>query len=217
MGGKRAVIFDLDGTLLDTLTDIAGSMNVVLASFGFPLHERDAYLAFVGGGIDVLAYRALPDDRRDEPTVARAVAMMREEYAGRWSDTSQPYPGIPELLDELARKGILLAVLSNKLESFTRTMVEALLGSWNFFQVRGLEFGRPRKPDPSQAIAIAQDMRLDPEQILFTGDSDIDIQTALKAGMFPVGVLWGYQSRQQLISGGAEALIEKPGDLLGYV
>ncbi len=217
MGSKRAIIFDLDGTLLDTLSDIADSMNEVLARFGLPLHERDTYPAFVGGGIDVLVYRALPEDRRDEATVFRAVAAMKEEYARRWSDTSRPYPGVPKLLDKLTHKGIILAVLSNKLESFTKTMVKALLGSWNFFQVRGLEFGRSRKPDPSQAIAIAQDMHLDPEQIIFAGDSDVDIQTALRAGMFPVGVLWGYQSRQQLISSGAGVLIEKPEDLLGYI
>lgn len=217
MNNKRAVIFDLDGTLLDTLTDIAGSMNGVLARMGFPLHERDDYTAFVGGGIDVLAYRALPEDRRDESTVSRAVAAMREEYARRWSDTSRPYPGIPELLDELSHREILLAVLSNKLESFTKTMVKALLGSWEFSHVRGLEFGRPRKPDPLQATAIARDMHLDPDRIIFTGDSDVDIETALRAGMFPVGVLWGYQSRQQLASSGAEALIERPEELLGYL
>lgn len=217
MPGKRAVIFDLDGTLLDTLTDIANSMNNVLDRFGYPPHERDTYLSFVGDGIDVLAIRALPDDKRDEATVSEVVSSMREEYTKRWSETSRPFPGVAELLDDLTERGMLLAVLSNKLDSFTKIMVNSLLGQWKFFQVRGLEFDKTRKPDPRQALEIAQDMHLEPERIVFVGDSDIDIQTAKRAGMVPVGVLWGYQSREKLITSGAEILISQPMDLVAHI
>jgi phosphoglycolate phosphatase len=213
----RAVIFDLDGTLLDTITDIADSMNRVLVAHGLPVHDRRAYLDFVGAGMDVLVRRALPTGSDHDVLVPVLLSAMREEYAKSWHDDSKPFPGIPELLDALAAMGIPFCVLSNKIESFTREMVADLLGKWTFFEVRGLDFDRPRKPDPAQALEMAALMGINPGEIWFVGDSDVDMETARRAGMVPVGVLWGYQDRPRLLSGGAVIVIEKPGDLLEHL
>jgi len=209
------VIFDLDGTLLDTLTDIADAMNEVLARHGFPVHTYSAYRTMIGAGLDVLARRAVPQDRRDNGTVSRVVAAMREEYGRRWSLTSRPYPGVPEMLTLLTGRGIPFSVLSNKLDSFAKQMVSALLSGWNFFEVRGLVQGLPRKPDPHMALEMADSLGLFAEQVIFVGDSDIDMETAVRAGMAPVGVLWGYQTPERLTSSGASALLSSPRELLG--
>ncbi|HQG30332.1 MAG TPA: HAD family hydrolase [Deltaproteobacteria bacterium] len=217
MQRDRAVIFDLDGTLLDTLGDIADSMNTVLGRSGLPPHTRETYLSFIGEGMDVLVRRALPEDMRDEKTVSRFVLSMREEYDRRWAQTSQPYQGVPELLSLLTEKGIPFAVLSNKLDSFTKIMVERFLGAWRFFDVRGLIFGMPRKPDPALALEIASDMKILPARIFFVGDSDIDVKTALNAGMTPVGVSWGYQSVDRLTASGAKTILARPQELLDHL
>ncbi|HON37258.1 MAG TPA: HAD family hydrolase [Deltaproteobacteria bacterium] len=217
MKNKKAVIFDLDGTLLDTLTDIADSMNEVLARYGFPVHDYGAYRTMIGAGMDVLARRAVPEDRRDDETVSRVAAAMREEYDRRWSLTSRPYPGVPEMLTLLTERGIPFSVLSNKLDSFAKQMVSALLGDWNFFEVRGLVQGLPRKPDPHIALEMADSLGLPAEQVIFVGDSDIDMETAVRAGMVPVGVLWGYQTPERLTSAGAFALLSSPRELLGIL
>lgn len=217
MRGKKAVIFDLDGTLLDTLTDIADSMNEALSRHGFPPHDCDEYRLMVGDGIDVLARRAVPRERRDDETVSGVVAAMRDVYGRRWAATSRPYPGIPEMLTGLTGRKIPFAVLSNKLDSFTKLMVKSILGDWSFFQVRGLVPGLPRKPDPRAALEIAQDMQLQPGDMIFVGDSDIDMETGSRAGMMPVGVSWGYQTSGRLVSRGASLLLESPPDLLKYL
>jgi phosphoglycolate phosphatase len=214
---KKAVIFDLDGTLLDTIVDIADSMNRVLAHNGFPVHDRAAYLNFVGAGMDVLVHRALPVGADYAELVPRLLTSMREEYASHWRDSSKPFPGIPQLLDALAAMDIPCCVLSNKIDSFTREMVAALLGEWKFFEVRGLEFDKPRKPEPAQALEMATGMGIAPGEIFFVGDSDVDMETGRRAGMVPVGVLWGYQDRQRLVTGGARIIIENPGEFLEHL
>jgi phosphoglycolate phosphatase len=214
---KKAVIFDLDGTLLDTITDIADSMNRVLAHHGLPIHDLSAYLGFVGAGMDVLVRRALPAGADCEELVPKLLASMKVEYAAHWRDASRPYPGVPELLEVLASRGLPFCVLSNKLHTFTCEMVSALLGRWDFFEVRGLDFGKPRKPDPAQALDMAALLGLRPGEIFFVGDSDVDMETGRRAGMTPVGVLWGYQTRARLVSGGAEFLIEEPRELLEHL
>lgn len=214
---KKAVIFDLDGTLLDTITDIADAMNRVLAAHGFPVHDRKSYFDFVGAGMDVLVRRALPAGSDHDALVPGLLTCMREEYSRSWREASKPFPGIPGLLDALASRGIPSCVLSNKIESFTRDMVDALLGKWTFFEVRGLDFDKPRKPDPAQALEMAVLMGLEPGEIVFVGDSDVDMQTARRAGMFPVGVMWGYQDRERLVKGGAGVIIEKPEELLEHL
>lgn len=210
----KAVIFDLDGTLLDTIGDIVDSMNAVLTDRGCPVHSVDAYKRFIGDGLDVMVRRSLPETMRDEGTVRTCVEAMRKEYGQRWSYTSRPFKDIPELLDGLMAMDIKISVFSNKLDVFTKEMVSVLLGAWQFHTVLGLNDDIPRKPDPSGALAIARAMHVEPGECIFVGDSNIDMETALRAGMRPVGVLWGYQDRDRLISGGAKDLLSDPLDLL---
>lgn len=214
--GERfeAAIFDLDGTLLDSLGDLADSMNAVLRGSGLPEHPRAAYKRFVGEGVQVLAQRALPPGQRDDETVARTVAAMLEEYQHRWDATSAPYPGVPELLDALTARGLQLAMLSNKPEAFTRRIAERFFGRWPFAAVRGARPDVPKKPDPTAARAIATQLDVAPDQILFVGDTAIDMRTATAARMFPVGVLWGFRGVEELRGAGARALIAEPAALL---
>lgn len=213
-GAFEAVIFDMDGTLLDTLEEIADAMNAALASLGYPPHDYPAYRAYVGNGMDVLARRALPESDCDDATVASCLEAMRAIYGEHYAYQSRPYPGIPPLLDELTRRGISLNILSNKPDDFTRQMTTKLLSQWRFDLVRGIIPGRPRKPDPAPALAIAAALGIEPGRIVFMGDSSIDMHTANSAGMFPVGVLWGFRTKAELIESGAKLLIEQPDQLL---
>jgi phosphoglycolate phosphatase len=213
----RAVIFDMDGTLLDTIADLADSMNAVLNSLGFPTHPLSSYRAFVGDGIEVLVMKSLPEGRRTEQIIAQSVKAMKEEYSLRWSVKSRPFPGIPELLDGLTEKGMALSILSNKLDSFTKAMAASLLPHWKFAEVRGLSPDIPRKPDPAGARICAERMGVDPGHCIFVGDSAIDMETAGRAGMTAIGVLWGYQDKQLLMDHGAKILLDDPGDLLRHI
>lgn len=210
----QAVIFDLDGTLIDSLQDIADSMNAVLRALGLPAHPTDAYRMFVGDGVEWLVRRALPDAHRSPDEVREITARVVEEYSRRWKATTRPYAGIPELLDELTARGIRLAILSNKPHAATRAAVEEFLSPWRFEAVQGAESGFPRKPDPAGALAIAQAMHLSVEAFAYLGDTDTDMRTATAAGMFPFGVLWGFRDAENLRSAGARTLLEHPLDLL---
>jgi phosphoglycolate phosphatase len=210
----NAVLFDLDGTLLDTLEDLADSMNNVLNRFGFPGHAVEAYKYFVGDGMENLARRALPENHRDEATVARCVAAMREEYGTRWAEKTHPYQGIPELLDALTARGIKMAVLSNKPDDFTKVIVTRLLPHWRFELVVGARPSMPKKPDPAAAVELAERLGIPPRGFLYLGDTNTDMQTAGAAGMYPVGVLWGFRTADELTASGAKVLIEHPTDLL---
>lgn len=210
----QAVLFDLDGTLLDSIDDLADAMNDALGQFGFPGHPTDAYRYFVGEGVEELAARALPEGRRDPATLIQCVQRMRAIYRSRWNVKTHPYPGIPELLDGLAERGLTLTVLSNKPDEFTRAMVDHYFGAWPFARVAGQKDGIPRKPDPAGALEIAKHLQIAPERFLYLGDTDTDMKTARAAGMFAGGVLWGFRGAEELLANGAEILIESPVDLL---
>lgn len=210
----EAVLFDLDGTLLDTIEDLTDSMNEALKRLGFPVHDSEACKMFVGDGVEKFALRALPKNRRDEVTVARCVTGMREVYSKRWAQKTRPYDGIPELLDNLTRREIKLAVLSNKPHDSTQEMVTKLLSKWRFDPVVGARPSVPRKPDPTLALHIAQQLRVAPETFLYLGDTGTDMRTARGAGMFPVGALWGYRTAKELKSTGADVLVAHPSEVL---
>ena len=210
----RAVVFDLDGTLLDTLRDLAESVNSVLSRSGFPEHSLEAYRQFVGDGVEELARRVLPEGHRDEATITRILAGVREEYRQRWPNHTRPYEGIPELLDALTARRIKKAIVTNKPDDSTRIMVARLLPRWEFDVIVGATAGLPRKPDPKGAIEAARRLHLSPGAILYVGDSDIDMKTANAAGMYAVGVLWGFRPADELIRNGAKVLISKPLELL---
>jgi phosphoglycolate phosphatase len=210
----RAVLFDLDGTLLNTLEDITGSVNKALSRLGFPQHELEAYKYFIGDGREALAVRALPDHHRDAATVAKLVARIDEEYAKNWADNTRPYEGVPELLDALTSRGIQMAILSNKPHDFTELMVSRLLPRGRFQPVVGAQPSVPKKPDPSAALGIAKRLDVQPREFLHVGDSDVDMKTATAAGMHAVGALWGFRTADELLSSGAKMLIENPAALL---
>lgn len=213
----QAVIFDLDGTLLDTLEDIANSVNSTLARYSFPTHGLDAYRYFVGDGVTMLVSRALPAEKRNDHIIADCVGAFRENYDRNWNSNTSPYDGIPELLDALTAKHVKMAILSNKPDDFTQRCVHELLPNWNFEMVLGLRHGIPPKPDPSGAYEIAENLGITPAHILYLGDSSVDMKTAVRAGMFPIGVLWGFRPLDELREHGAAAIIERPMELLDYL
>lgn len=211
---KTAVIFDLDGTLLDTLDDLADSMNAVLADGGWPSHPARAYRYFVGDGMPTLVRRALPIGHRDGATAAAALEAMRLEYGRRWDGRTRIYDGVSEMLDALLERGAQLAVLSNKPDDFTRLTVERLLARWTFAAVQGLRADVPRKPDPAGVRQMAAAMGWEPGHCLYVGDSSTDMVTARRAGMFAVGVTWGFRDREELVASGAEAVVDLPAQVL---
>lgn len=160
----KAVLFDLDGTLLDTIDDLADSMNSVLERFGFPEHGIDKYKYFVGDGMDILVRRSLPVSCNDESLIARCISAMKEEYSLRWAEKTRPYDGIPELLDALSASGVKLSILSNKPHEPTVVVVSKMLADWKFENVAGVRDGVPRKPDPAAAISIAESLGIAPDE-----------------------------------------------------
>jgi len=211
------ILFDLDGTLLDTLDDIASATNRALRSHGYPEHETAGYRLMVGWGIRRLVEAALPAGARQEAmveTLAREVSDFLREHP---VVETRPYPGIPALLAELSRKGLRLVILSNKPDELTRLVVSTLLGEKQFDAVQGARPDLPRKPDPTAALLLAEQVGIAPEQMLFLGDSDVDMQTATAARMYPVGAGWGFRTPEELTRNGARAVIDKPGDLLSLL
>ncbi len=211
---SHAVIFDLDGTLLDSLADLAAATNEALAALGYPTHPAAAYRRMIGGGIELLARRALPGAVRDERAVAACVTRVREAYDRRWAETTRPFSGIPELLTRLSELGIPMAVLSNKPHDFTTLAVSRLLAPWHFATVLGAKSDLATKPDPAGALRITHELGLVPGVVAFLGDSDVDMQAARGAGMLAVGALWGFRDADELAQAGAQALIAQPHDLL---
>jgi len=209
----RGVIFDLDGTLVDSLGDIAAAMNRTLASAGFPTHPLDAYRDFVGDGVQKLAERALPAFAQGES--ASLVTAYQEDYAQHLVESSTPYPGIPTLLDALSARGIPMMVLSNKPDLATQQLVEALLGRWHFRRVAGERPGIPRKPDPTAALSLAEEVDLSPKDVSFIGDTLVDIGCARAAGMRPLGVLWGFRAKEVAASG--VTTVRRPEELISLL
>jgi phosphoglycolate phosphatase len=209
-----AVMFDLDGTLLYTLKDVADAMNESLTHFGCPTHPVDAYKYFIGDSVEVEAFRALPESARDKETIKKVAHYSEEIYDKIWNKTTKPYPGIPELLTELQRRGIPMVVFSNKNHRFTKVIIEKLLSQWQFKIVQGAVPDVPLKPDTTMALKLIKRLNLSPEQILYLGDTNTDMQTAAKSGMLAVGVLWGYRQADELLKSGAKVLISNPAEIL---
>lgn len=210
----RAVLFDLDGTLLDTIADLADAMNAALRAMGHPTHDLAACKYFVGDGLRTYALRALPEAARDDAAVDRCCEIFRAEYAKNWAVKTRPFDGIGELLDALADRGLTMTVLSNKPDDFTKMMVRNMLGRWAFPIVRGVGPDGVKKPDPAGALAIAEQLDVPPASFLYLGDTSTDMKTANAAGMFAVGATWGFRPAAELTASGATTLIDHPTDLL---
>jgi phosphoglycolate phosphatase len=208
------VIFDLDGTLVDSLDDLADSMNAVLDSLGLPIHPTEPYRRFVGDGLVKMVRRSLPPEYVEEDYVGECVELMRAEYARRQQDKTVLYPGISELLAALRDRDLKTAVLSNKPDSDTRSIVDGLLAPHSFDVVRGARPEVPLKPDPSAALDIAADLSVHPEDSVYIGDTDTDMRTGRRAGMLTVGVTWGFRDEEELRESGAQHIIHHPLELL---
>jgi phosphoglycolate phosphatase len=213
MNKFEAVLFDLDGTLLDTLTDLADAGNAALMELGFTAHSAEDYKYFIGKGMTELIRQILPSDHRDKQTVERCLSLAKQYYSRYWKLHSRPYPGIAELLTGLEKRGIIKVVFSNKLDEFTGIMIRQFLPEWKFEIVRGALPGMPLKPDPTAALQIAAEVKIEPSKFIYLGDSATDMQTANAAGMYAVGALWGFRDAKELLDGGAKMLVKEPREI----
>jgi len=199
------------------LEDIAAAANAALATVGAPPHPPADYRRFIGEGVTRLFEQSLPAERQDLTTIARCAAAFEETYSREWDQRSQPYPGVAELLNELTRRSIKLAVLSNKPHEFTVACVNHYLAAWPFSVVLGPKADVPRKPDPSGAKRILAELNSSAEECLFVGDTGVDMQTAVATGLYAVGVSWGFRPITELQANGANIIINQPQELLALL
>ena len=197
---KKLVIFDLDGTLLNTIADLANSTNYALKVLGYPIHEPDKYNFMVGNGINKLFERALPDGEKTEENVLRIRQEFVPYYDQHNADKSRPYPGVTELLETLQTAGMQLAVASNKYQAATEKLIAHYFPNIKFTAVFGQREGIPVKPDPIIVKEILQIAKVQEEETLYVGDSGEDMQTAINAGVTSCGVTWGFRPRTELES-----------------
>ena len=213
----EAILFDLDGTLIDTVDDIGDAANRVLSNRGFPIYPISTYYQFIGEGVKVLFTRALPQEKRNEDLINTCLKEFVEDYRRNYDVKSQPYDGIPEMLNALNVRGLKLAILSNKPDPITKDCVTSLLSNWDFDVVFGQRDSVPRKPNPQAALKIAKKLSISPSDFLYLGDTAIDMKTAVSAGMFPVGAAWGFRPLKELKENGARVVIDKPIQLLDLI
>jgi phosphoglycolate phosphatase len=209
-------VFDLDGTLINSLADIAASCNFALEKLGFPTYETEQYRFFVGDGAAKLVERIVPADSRTPAVLAETRRLFDEYYGAHYLDKTRPYDGVPELLRELKKRGIKLGVVSNKPDVFVKELVAKLFGG-AFDSVTGQREGIPRKPDPSGVLACCREMGVDAACCRYIGDSGVDMLTAKAAGAYGIGALWGFRGKDELLRDGALALIASPLELLDRV
>lgn len=210
---KKAIIFDLDGTLIDSLTDIALCANEVLKEFNLPTHEIDDYKKFVGGGALFLMNNCSPDNT-SQKDINKLFERFKEIYDTAIYSNTKPYDGVYELLDKLIQKDCNIGVLSNKPHEFTLKYVNKFFKKYNLKEVHGQKENVPKKPDPKAALDIANSFNTKAENIFFIGDSDVDMQTATNANMKAVGVKWGFRSVEELLENGADYIVQTPLDIL---
>jgi len=209
-----AVIFDLDGTLVDTLEDLADAMNRVLSGEQAPVHSYVTYKLLIGKGMRNLVGQALPPEKRSDETIARCYEAMIVDYGEHCLVKTRQYDGVPELVSGLRAAGAKLAVFSNKSDELTRRIVGSLFGPGDFDVVLGAQPGLPLKPDPTVALLISARLGVAPRRIVFLGDSGTDMLTATTAGMIAVGAAWGFRTKDELVENGARAVLDHPLELL---
>ena len=214
---KKLVIFDLDGTLLNTIADLAQSTNHALHALGFPTHDASAYPRMVGNGINKLFERALPEGEKTPENVLRVRAEFIPYYNIHNADMSRPYPGIPELLEQLQAKGVKLAVASNKYQEATTKLIAHYFPGIRFAAVLGQSEGVPVKPDPAIVHDILKQASISSKDVLYVGDSGVDMQTARNAGVEACGVTWGFRPRTELEEVGPAHIVDKAEEILTLV
>jgi len=210
---RKAIIFDLDGTLIDSLTDIALCANEVLKEFNLPTHNIEDYKKFVGGGALFLMRNCSPSNLSEEE-VYKLFERFKEVYDTAVYTNTKPYEMIDELLEKLVEKNYKIGILSNKPHKFTLKYVDKFFSKYNLQEVHGQKESIAKKPDPTGAINIADTFKLSPENIYFIGDSDVDMQTAKNAKMQAVGVEWGFRTVEELKANGADYIVKTPLEIL---
>ncbi len=214
---KSLVIFDLDGTLLNTIADLASATNHALQALGYPTHTTASFTRMVGNGVTKLLERALPEESRTTRIIEAMRVHFTEYYDSHYADDTTPYPGINELLTELSDRGINLAVTSNKYQSAVTSIIAHYFPNIKWVAVLGHRDGVPVKPDPSivfEALSLCPTAKAD---VLYVGDSGVDMETARRACVESVGVTWGFRPRQELIAGYADHIVNNPDDILSFV
>ena len=214
---KKLAIFDLDGTLLDTVADLANATNYALSLCGYPTHPTEAYYQFVGNGINMLFFRALPEDARTEENVMRIRSLFVPYYNEHNADDSRPYAGIPELLQILQDKEIIIAVASNKYQQATKKLVQYFFPNIRFAAIYGQREGIPVKPDPTIVNDILEETGISRARTIYIGDSGVDMQTAHNAGVESIGVTWGFRDEDELRDNGAQHIVHRAEEILTLI
>jgi len=212
----KAVLFDLDGTLADSLIDLADGVNRAIASKGFPTHPVEAFKYFVGDGIPKMIERALPEGNRDADTIEEIKGLFMPYYAIHYADNTYAYNGMPELVNTLKNKGFIVAVVTNKEQNMANEVVTSLYGNV-FDLIFGKRDGIPAKPDPTAALMAMNELGVKPDECVFIGDSGMDVATAVNSGAVPIGELWGFRKEDELRANGAKYIISKPCELLDII
>lgn len=212
----KAVLFDLDGTLANSLSDLAASTNYAIGKFGFPPRDEESFKYFAGDGMPKMIERALPEGKNGTETVSKIMPVFLEYYDKHFCDNTKPYPGMTELVDTLISRGISVAVVTNKEQKMAEKVVKKLYGD-RFSLIIGKRPDIPAKPDPAAALIAMAELSVKPIECVFVGDSKMDVQTGVNSGAFPVGVLWGFRKAVELIAGGAKRIIESPKELLEII
>lgn len=206
----EAIIFDLDGTLLNTIEDIMDSVNFALESLGYPPHLLNEYRYFIGDGIEELVKRALPEEKKNEEIFKKCLSLVKDEYKKRWHDKTKPYEGVKEMLFDLNKIPIKKAIFSNKPNDFTEMAVKRYFPEINFDFVLGAKEGNPKKPDPWGAKFIAKNIGVSQKRTIYLGDTKIDVITAKKANMISIGAEWGFRGRKELEESKADYIAHSP-------
>ncbi len=213
----KAIFFDLDGTLINSLSDLANASNFALKTQALPTHSFDKYRYFVGNGIPNLMKRILPENLQTEENVQKTKAIFLEYYREHFADYTVVYDGIKELIKRLKENGYTLAIITNKAQEMTDLIVKKLFDDDSFDLVIGKRDSMPTKPDPTVVLYALKKLNLNADECIFVGDSNVDIFTAKNSGMTPIGVTWGFRDAKELIESGAAYLIENPLELLNIV
>lgn len=214
MKSFKAVIFDLDGTLANTLEDIADSANRTFEKLNFPTYSYKEYKYLVGSGLKVLVEKALPEKYRKRETIDSTYDLLIKDYSEHYINKTKLYGGIPELLDYLMENDYGINILSNKADPITQKICSSLFGKWKFGNILGMSGRFPKKPDPTSALYIAGSLNIKAEEFLYFGDTGIDMKTAKAAGMYGIGVCWGFRTKKELCENGAKITVESPGEII---
>jgi len=213
----KAVLFDLDGTLANSLIDLAAATNQALVKYGYPEREVDNFRYYAGDGIPKMIERALPEESRTPEIIDKVKEDYFAYYNEHYNDSTCTYKGVPQLLDTLEGMGIIMAVVTNKAQPFAEKVINKLFGDKYFSLIFGQRDGVPNKPDPTLTLMAMKELNVKPEECVFLGDSGMDVATGVNSGAYPVGELWGFRDEQELKENGAKRIITNPLELVDII